>query len=164
MEITLVVDGYNAINAIPGMKKDFQEGKLEEARKKLHALVKEYARSSGYITGVRIVFDGDDRYRYLDALDITRNKEQVFSATGKGDEKVIDTVRRCSRFGAVVLASNDNYVRNNSRSYNASIIAVEDLAKKKIKYAKKRKVTEKKISQALSKKITDEYRKELEIE
>jgi len=148
METTLVVDGYNAINAIALTKKYLANGKLETARKTILAIVKEYARSSGYITKVKVVFDGDDQYKYLERMDITRGDDHHFSATGDCDDQLIDTVRRYSKLGRVVLASNDNYVRNNSRSFGASIINVEDLTiTKKIKKRKKRKVQLRKYHQ-----------------
>ena len=165
MDITLVVDGYNAINAIPITKKYLGNGKLETARKTILVIVKEYARSSGYITNVKVVFDGDDKYKYLEKIDITRGNDHFFSATGDCDDKLIDTVRRYSKKGRVVLASNDNYVRNNSRSFGASIINVEELVvTKKNKKAKEKKITTKKISSRVESQITREYRKELGIE
>ena len=161
MATTLVVDGYNAINAIPETKKKLKTG-LPAARRAIMAISREYARSSGYITDIRVVFDGDDRYRYLDALELPRGRSQVFSATGKGDAKIIDTVRRRSRYGKVVVASNDNYVRNNSRAYNASLISVDELAGGKKPAARKaEKAIGKKIDRKVREDITREYRRKL---
>jgi len=123
---TLVVDGYNAIYAIPVTRELIGES-LDRARKEILAISRKYARSSGYITDVKIVFDGDDRYRGRHGRDISRDAAEIYSRTGSGDDKIIETVQACSRRGRVVLASNDNYVRNNARGYGASLINPEKL-------------------------------------
>ncbi|HNX90829.1 MAG TPA: NYN domain-containing protein [Candidatus Omnitrophota bacterium] len=157
----LVVDGYNAVYAIPELR-----GKLNKslmlARKSITELSKKYAKSSGFIDEVRVVFDGDDRYRHMEKLDPDRGKEQIFSASGRGDDKIIETIRICARKNRVVVASNDNYVRNNARAYGASVIEVQELA-----HAKKNKApgkgAEKNIDQRVCDEITFEYKKRLGI-
>ncbi|MFH1878992.1 MAG: NYN domain-containing protein [Candidatus Omnitrophota bacterium] len=98
MPVTLVVDGYNAINAISAVRKEMDKSLLS-ARQSIIALSREYARSSGYISNVRVVFDGDDKYRKDPVLNRLRGKDQVFSETGRGDDKIIQTVKECSRYG-----------------------------------------------------------------
>jgi len=156
MKTTLVVDAYNAINAIPEVRKE-KKG-LRHARKAIMDICREYARSSGYITDIKVVFDGNDRYRYMD---IPRDSTQVFSETDKGDKKIIDTVRVCSRQGRVVLASNDNYVRNNSRAYGASLIDVRELTETKKREHEPEKNGDKHIGRRTREEIDREYREEL---
>ena len=159
----LVVDGYNAINAIPETKKKIKTDLLS-ARRAIITITKEYVRSSGYITDFCVVFDGLDKYRHQDRLSMSGRTRQVFSRTGEGDEKIIGTVRQFSRSGKVIVASNDNYVRNMSRGYGAALMDVRELAGKKKKEEKSAKrVTEKRISSDVKAKITREYRKELGI-
>ncbi|MBD3378849.1 MAG: hypothetical protein GF408_00080 [Candidatus Omnitrophica bacterium] len=129
MRTTLVVDGYNAINAIPEAKKEMRKSLLA-ARKAISEMCRRYARSSGYITDLKIVFDGQDKYRNRNRL-FSGGKEQLFSPTGCGDEKIIQTVKKACAEGKVVLASNDNYVRNNARAYGAKPIRAEELAGRK---------------------------------
>lgn len=161
MAAILVVDGYNAIYAIPETREKLKKG-LERARNAIVAIAREYARSSGYITDIKVVFDGDSRYRYLDALELSRGRTHVFSETGEGDDTIIETVRKYSSRGKVVLASNDNYVRNNSRAYNAVIISVEELLRKKKKDEPAgSKTPDKEISKNVRDKITREYEQEL---
>lgn len=160
METTLVVDGYNAINAIDETRGEIERG-LRYAREAILAICAEYARSSGYITRVRVVFDGLDRYRGLDNKDISRGREQVFSGTGQGDDKIIETINKFSRLGRVVLASNDNYVRNNARAYGASIITSDELVRKRPGRSPGKKLSGKKISSPVKARITKEYREEL---
>jgi predicted RNA-binding protein with PIN domain len=161
MKTILVVDGYNAINAISEARKELKKD-LRSARKAIMIMAKEYARSSGYITEFRVVFDGTDKYRNLNGFDISHGKTQVFSGTGEGDEKIIETIKKHSRKGKVVLASNDNYVRNNARAYGASVINVEELICKKEKGVRtKKQDRKKKLSKDVKEKITKEYRESL---
>ena len=151
---TLIVDGYNAINAISETKKLLDKN-LRAARSAILAISKEYARTSGYITNVIVVFDGDDKY-----LDLPRKKSQVFSKTGQGDDKIIETINKTSRKGKVVVASNDNYVRNNGRAYGAKIINVEELKKKKIK-EQTGSASGRRLKAKKQREITEEYKKML---
>ncbi len=154
---TLVVDGYNAINAIHFTKKELGKSLLS-ARRAILVISKEYARSSGYITDVTVVFDGDTKYRGMDKRDMLRDKAQIFSKTDQGDDKIIETVRLASKKGRVVVASNDNYVRNNSRAYGASIVNVEELEKKQ---KKPLNINEKNLKGKIKNDITREYKKML---
>lgn len=160
MKITLVVDGYNAINAIPETKAKLEKD-LYSARRAILAICREYARSSGYITDVKVVFDGRNRYRYLDVLNGARRQDQIFSSTGGGDDKIIATVKIYSSKGRVVLASNDNYVRNNARAYGASIINSEELAPKRKEKTINAADADKGLDRNLKDDITREYREEL---
>jgi predicted RNA-binding protein with PIN domain len=121
-------------------------------------------RSSGYITDFCVVFDGQDKYRSYDRMNVGRGKSQVFSRTGDGDDKIIRTVKEYSSKNRVIVASNDNYVKNMSRGYGASHISVEELVKKKRKSKVQKRVTGKQISGKAKSRITREYKKELGLE
>lgn len=160
---TLVVDGYNAINAISEIRKLLKDSLLS-ARSGIIMLASEYARSSGYITDFCVVFDGQDRYRYLERMYVPRDAKHTFSKSGEGDDKILETVRSFSEKGKVVVASNDNYVRNNSRSYGASIIDSEELGgkkKKKMRAAGDAKSQDKALDKDVRDRITREYMEEL---
>jgi len=160
MATTLVVDGYNAINAIRTTRNMILNGQLEEARREIMEIAKKYARSSGYIKDVCVVFDGDDKYRHLDRVsNIPGN--HVFSGTDKGDDKIIQTVKRYSSFSRVIVASNDNYVRNMSRGYGASLMAPEDLAPEKHHEHHEKKGPAKEIDKKTRDAITEDYMREL---
>lgn len=167
MKTVLIVDGYNAINAVPETKKLLKENLLS-ARSRIIMLTSEYARSSGYITDFCVVFDGQDRYRHLEKIYLSSSSKQTFSRTGQGDEKIIETVRQYSLMSGVrvVVASNDNYVRNNARGYGASLLRSEVLSpavsgKKKSERGSSRKNGAKEISPEVKAKINKEYKKEL---
>ncbi|MDD4956242.1 MAG: NYN domain-containing protein [Candidatus Omnitrophica bacterium] len=123
---TLVVDGYNVIHALHATRR-MAEKDLEGARNAVVRLSREFAGSRGDIHQVKVVFDGDDRYRYLDRMNMSSGGVSVFSSTGKGDDKVIEMIRRHSSTGNVTVVSNDNYIINHSRVYGANRLSVEEL-------------------------------------
>ncbi|MFH1846820.1 MAG: NYN domain-containing protein [Candidatus Omnitrophota bacterium] len=168
MSVTLVVDAYNAINAIPRVRKLIKQ-ELYSSRKAILDISREYVRSSGYITDLKVVFDGKDKYR---GQGILHSKDHVFSATGKGDDRIIEIIKACSRKGRVVVASNDNYVRNNGRAYGASLIRSEELVKPKgigkktrglkvEKRSRASKIQGKRLNADLENEITRKYGEEL---
>jgi len=118
----LVVDGYNAIHKIRHLEALLDES-LCEARHALTELAMEYRRKVGGIAEVAVVFDGKDAYR---GKNIPRPAHQVFSKTGEGDRMIIRTVRKLSDRYHVIVASDDNFVRNNSRAYRASTISISE--------------------------------------
>ncbi|PIU41650.1 MAG: hypothetical protein COS99_04455 [Candidatus Omnitrophica bacterium CG07_land_8_20_14_0_80_42_15] len=133
----LVVDGYNAIYKIAYLKK-IMDRSPEEARKEITALAKEYQRKCGGIDRVYVVFDGKDAYR---ENAFTPPPNQIFSRTGEGDEEVVRVVSCLYKKYHVEVVTDDNFIRNNSRSYNASITPVGEFAacldKKHARSAKK---------------------------
>ena len=160
MATTLVVDGYNAIMASNEGKKVIMKG-LKEARDYIVGIANEYARLSGYINQVRVIFDGDDKYRVLEEFDVSRGDTQVFSKTDKCDDEIIKIVKFYSTYNRVIAVSNDNYVRNGCRPF-ASIMHSEELfISKKKTYDKREKEQKRKINKEVGKMITEEYRQEL---
>jgi len=121
----LVVDGYNVINKIPYLSK-IADQNLQEARRAITQLANEYKRKDGGISEVYVVFDGKNQYKNLD---LPTPKEHIFSATGEGDRKIIETVKEVSDKGVVIVVSDDNYVRNNARAYSASLLHSRELIK-----------------------------------
>ncbi|MBD3426470.1 MAG: hypothetical protein GF409_04505 [Candidatus Omnitrophica bacterium] len=163
MRTTLVVDGYNAINAIAKTRRHLGKDLLS-ARSDIITITKEYVRSSGYITDFCVVFDGQDKYRHNERLYGAGDISQVFSRTGEGDDKIIRTVKEYSADGRVIVASNDNYVRNMSRGYGARILPVENLVKKKRSVSRKERGSSKRIDEKIKNRITREYRRMLGLE
>lgn len=118
----LVVDGYNAIHKIAHLEA-MLDISLHEARRALTELAMEYKRKVGGISEVSVVFDGKDTYR---RQEISAPPNQVFSRSGEGDRTIIRTVERLSNRYHVVVVSDDNFVRNNSRAHRASIITISE--------------------------------------
>ena len=122
----LVVDGYNVINKI-GDLLEIADRNLKDARDAVTKLANEYKKRDGGISEVYVVFDGQNQYR---DLDIPHPKEHIFSDTGEGDRKIIETIKNMSDKGTVVVVSDDNYVRNNARVYSASLMRPIELIEK----------------------------------
>ncbi|MFA5779553.1 MAG: NYN domain-containing protein [Elusimicrobiota bacterium] len=122
----LVVDGYNVINKI-GDLSEIADRNLKDARDAVTKLSNEYKKRDGGISEVYVVFDGQNQYR---DLDIPRRKEHIFSDTGEGDRKIIETIRRASVKGTVIVVSDDNQIRNNARAYSATLMRPIDLIEK----------------------------------
>lgn len=116
----LIVDGYNAIHKIPEIDSLMDES-LEEARKAITALAKEYQRKIGGIAEVYVVFDGKTEYG-----EFSFNKpNQVFSKTGEGDSKVIHMAQEKLDKFHVVVVSDDNRVGNSCRAAGATVISIK---------------------------------------
>lgn len=117
----LIVDGYNAIHKIPQIDA-IMDYSLEEARKAITELAREYQRKDGGIKEVHVVFDGKDEYRGL-----SFNKPgQVFSGTGEGDSKIIKLAQNKSALFHVIVVSDDNRVGNSCRAAGATVIPVKN--------------------------------------
>ena len=154
----LVVDGYNAIYKIPLLKK-LMDRSLEEARAKITELAEEYQRRKGGIDKICVVFDGKDTYR--DAA-FTTPPHQVFSRTGEGDREIVIVISRLSKKYDVEVVSDDNFIRNNARAYNARIVGISEFAtffNKQWKNISRKKKINNKISPEAASKINEYLKK-----
>ncbi|MFH1593203.1 MAG: NYN domain-containing protein [Candidatus Omnitrophota bacterium] len=153
----LVVDGYNAIHKIPHLR-TLMDKSLLEARDRVTRLSLEYQRRVGGIDKIRVVFDGKDIYRDKEPL---ASDAQVFSKTGEGDDEILRQVRILSEKYHVLVVTDDNFVRNNSRAHKASVISVsrfiEQLDKKEKKRA--REMPAGKVSPESALKINEELKR-----
>lgn len=122
----LILDGYNVIGKIRYLS-GIADKSLKEARSEVTRLANDYKRKIGGISEVYVVFDGQSRFR---DVDIPRPKEHIFSTTGMGDRKIVDTIRKFSSRGKLVVVSDDNYVRNSARAYKASLLRPTDLVQR----------------------------------
>lgn len=121
----LVVDGYNAIYKIPRLKRLLDQS-LAQARKGITEMARNYKRRCGGIGKICVVFDGKDEFR--NRLDVAKSADEVFSMTGCGDKEIIRVVGDLSSEYDVIVASDDNFVRNNSRAQRATLITVDEFA------------------------------------
>ncbi len=158
----LVVDGYNAIHKIKHLQSMLDES-LYAARKALTQVAMDYQRKVGGIAEVHVVFDGKDAYR---GQSLSAPAHQVFSKTDDGDRTIIRIVRKLSSRYHVVVASDDNFVRNNSRAHNASTITISEFVaaiRKKSARTKLNISEEKKIDPKVAQEITKQLRKRFAI-
>lgn len=156
----LIVDGYNAIYKIKELQALLDESLLE-AREEVTRLARDYKRNLGGIAEVCVVFDGKDDYR---GLPHPSPANQVFSRTGEGDRTIIKMVEKLSGRYHCIVASDDNFVRNNSRAHRATIISISEFfagAKKKKRAKGSDAPDEKRIDPKSAREITDYFRKHL---
>jgi predicted RNA-binding protein with PIN domain len=116
----LIVDGYNAIYKIPQIDA-IMDDNLEDARKAITALAKEYQRKDGGIKEVYVVFDGKNEYEGLSV----NKPNQIFSGTGEGDRRIIKLTQDKSVLFHVIVVSDDNRVGNSCRAAGATVIPVK---------------------------------------
>lgn len=134
----LVVDGYNAVHKIPRIGK-LADKSLLEARNAVTKLARQYKARCGGVDKTYVVFDGKDEYRFQHQAGLP---EQVFSRTGEGDRKIIKVVSELSSQYHVIVVSDDNFVINNSRAYNATVISVSEFLKVAEKKSAQKKKTD----------------------
>jgi len=156
----LIVDGYNAIYKITELQ-TLLDKSLLEARREVTRLAKDYQRKTGGIAEVYVVFDGKDDYRGSPHPPLAN---QIFSKTGEGDEAIIKTVEKLSGRYHCIVASDDNFVRNNARAYRATVISIAEFSAgaKKKKTAKRSDASdEKRIDPKSAREITDYFKRHL---
>lgn len=130
----LIVDGYNAVYKIPEIEQ-LLDSSLKEARGAVTEMARSYQRRVGGISEIFVVFDGKDEYRGVSF----GNKNEVFSRTGQGDRKIIQLAQdKSSRFH-VIVASDDNYVRNSSRAAGATVITISEFYSVAVKRSKNKR-------------------------
>ena len=153
----LIIDGYNAIYKMPPLRR-LMDTSLHKARQAITQLAKDYQRRCGGIDRICIVFDGRDEHRSASPL---RHPEHVFSKTGEGDSEVIRTIKRLSTRYHVIVVSDDNFVRNNARTHNATVLSVATLQASLYKEKSQRKKSKpsKHIDPDEASRITEELRR-----
>lgn len=164
--MTLVLDGYNVIHAVPELARRLDQS-LEAGRRALIEFCVAYKAKRGDIAQLYLVFDGDDAYAGQPSMD-RQGVSVMFSRRGEeADERILGLIRNDGGRSRFVIVSNDTYIFNNARAHGARVISVRDF------YAQRRaadaprqdriELPEKApLSSGEAKRITDEYRKHLE--
>ena len=123
--VTLVLDGYNVIHAVPELARQLDRS-LEAAREALLAVCRAYRARRGDIERLYVVFDGDQAYARgpqderggVIAL-FTKRQEEA-------DERILHLLRVDGGRSRFVIISNDNYVFNNARVHGAQVMSVAE--------------------------------------
>ncbi len=156
----LIIDGYNAIYKIPSLRRHLDVN-LELARRELKKYAKEFMRKTGGIAELKIVFDGKAMYKQNNFASI---KDEVYTTEKMGDTEIINQIRVLSPKYDILVVSDDNYVRNSSRSHNASVLSVksfsQSIAKKDKATANKSNDSDKHLEEYDKKRINSELAKE----
>jgi predicted RNA-binding protein with PIN domain len=115
----LVIDGYNVIFRTSYLCA-IADKDLMQARNDVTKIARQYQKKIGGIDKLKVVFDGQDKYR-----DRNTCPYQKYSGTGQGDTEIIRTIEQFAIKYNVSVVSNDNFVKNNARAHSASVIKVE---------------------------------------
>ena len=117
----ILVDGYNVINRVPELTLSLNEG-LESARRRLALQVSRWRHAHPGVECL-VVFDGDPRYAGTAREQLLAGVRCLFSkASHGGDDEIIRFVRNYRGEATdIVVVSDDNNVRNNSRAHGASV-------------------------------------------
>jgi predicted RNA-binding protein with PIN domain len=126
----LVIDGYNVIYAIPGLRKKILKQGPQSARDGLIALCVQYRMARKDISSICIVFDGTEANSVrnsegvMQGSKISNGVNVIFSRGEKeADDIIIDLLRKNQPASDFTVISSDNYVRNNSRIYSAHLMS-----------------------------------------
>lgn len=121
--MTVVVDGYNVIHAVPELARHLDRS-LEASREALVALCRAYHARRGDVQGVYVVFDGNQE----EPSDSPMNRGGVTVLFTQREEEADDRILRLIRAdqgrSRFLIVSNDTYVYNNARAHSVSVMPV----------------------------------------
>jgi len=121
----LIIDGYNAIYAIPQIERHLDKS-LEDARKALLCFLAAWQKERKHKRKICIVFDGKDGFYHPDAA--IGGIRSIFTNTRKkADDRIISIIRNAENPGKITVISNDNNVTNNCRAHGAKVEPVRFL-------------------------------------
>jgi len=165
--VTLVLDGYNVIHAVPELARHLDQS-LEDAREALVRFCQAYRSRRGDVAQLVVVFDGDEQYARGPEAErggvtvlFTRRQEEA-------DERILQLVRADGGRSRFVIVSNDTYVFNNARAHGARVIPVSEFYAQlrranPLRHPARPEVPDKPaLSPFDARRITDDYRKHLE--
>lgn len=164
--VTVLVDGYNVIHAIPSLARHLDRS-LDAARTALVMLCRGYRARRGDVDQLYVVFDGKDADTGWGRQDqqgvtvlFTRRPEEA-------DDRILSLIRTEGGRNRFVVVSNDTTVSNNARALGAQVISVSEFSgqKKSSRQARSAKpAAESKtpLSTRDTERITEEYLKHLE--
>jgi predicted RNA-binding protein with PIN domain len=165
--LTVVVDGYNVIHAVPELKRQLDRS-LEAAREALAELCRDYRRRHGDVGRVCVVFDGNEAH--AGALRGDRGGVTVlFTHRGEeADERILGLIRDDAGRSRFVIVSNDTRIVNNGRGLGARVMSVKTFyqqahpAPRRVRGAPSDEADKTGLSTRDAERITEEYRKRLD--
>ena len=164
--VTVVVDGYNVIHAIPALARELDRS-LEAARGALVVRCGAYRARRGDVERLYVVFDGSD-VGGGGPREPQRGVTVLFTRHGEeADTRILSLIRAEGRRCRFVVVSNDNQVANNARALGAQAVSAAQFfgqaSPARTARAGKAAAEEKPpLSTREAQRITDEYRRHLE--
>lgn len=127
MQEHLIIDGNNAMHAIPQISKELSRDR-NLARDSLLRMIEPLATDGARIT---VVFDGRagkgslEKYPRADSFDV------FYSSSREGADGAIERMVMAAKYpGRICVVTNDNLIRNCAYSSGASAMRVEQMIKR----------------------------------
>jgi len=153
---TIILDGYNVIHKISGMKEKLAES-LEAARKALALYLSGWRRRYPNAR-VSIVFDGRDNGFPSEQNTKLAGITCVFTHSGEtADERIISIIRKSVNPRNITVITEDNSIRNSSRAYGAEVKKIDFLLPHRKKKEKRSKDRGKVTPSVSTSRVTDYY-------
>jgi predicted RNA-binding protein with PIN domain len=127
MQEHLMVDGNNALHAIPELAKELEIDR-NQARDSLLRLLEPLTTGENCV--LTVVFDGRGGRSSLSKHANMKNYTVIYSSSSQGADGVIERMLMASKSPErIVVATNDGLIRNCAYECGASAMRVEDLVK-----------------------------------
>ena len=128
MQEHLIIDGNNALHAMPELARDLRNNREYAREALLHLLEPLLGVSISLLT---VVFDGKggplsvSKHKGLEAFTV------IYSSSAQGADGVIERMLMASKQPEkLVVVTNDNLIRNCAFAHGASVMRVEEVSKK----------------------------------
>lgn len=128
MQEHLIIDGNNALHAVPQLAKTLERDRQMARDDLVRMLEPLQARENCLLT---VVFDGRGGKT---ALSKHRGNEQysiIYSSSSQGADGVIERMLMAAEYPErITVGTNDNLIRNCAYTHGAAVMRVEELVKK----------------------------------
>ena len=164
--VTVVLDGYNVIHAVPELARQLDRS-LEAAREALVKRCREYRALRGDVERLYVVFDGDRAQAHGVQGDRGGVTVLFTHRPEEADERILSLLRTEEGHSRFVVVSDDVGVSNNARALGARALSVrrfyETIRPASARRPKAPTVVDKMtLSAPDARRITEEYRKHLD--
>jgi len=128
MQEHLIIDGNNALHAIPQLAKTLQRDRQMARDDLVRMLEPLQARESCLLT---VVFDGRGGKTALTKHCGNEEFSVIYSSSSQGADGVIERMLMAAEFPErITVGTNDNLIRNCAYTHGAAVMRVEELIKK----------------------------------
>tara|TARA_B100000927_G_C16382483_1_gene435969 strand:- start:344 stop:823 length:480 start_codon:yes stop_codon:yes gene_type:complete len=128
MQEHLIIDGNNALYAIPVLAKSLERDR-QLARDDLIRMLEPLQARNQYL--LTVVFDGRGGKTSLTKHQGNSNYSIIYSSSSQGADGVIERMLMGAKFPErITVSTNDNLIRNCAYTHGAAVMRVEELVKK----------------------------------
>jgi predicted RNA-binding protein with PIN domain len=128
MQEHLIIDGNNALHAIPVLAKSLERDR-QLARDDLIRMLEPLQARNQYL--LTVVFDGRGGKTSLTKHQGNSNYSIIYSSSSQGADGVIERMLMGAEFPErITVSTNDNLIRNCAYTHGAAVMRVEELVKK----------------------------------